>query len=52
MFRFQVCIVAHDFPQFFAVVTRSTQEILGVGPTGATLAPARMPRIRVQIPPK
>ena len=47
-----VAIVTSDFPQYFAVISRSKQEVLQVGANGATLAPAMMPRVKVHIPAK
>ncbi|XP_059087243.1 ankyrin-3-like [Tigriopus californicus] len=47
-----VRIVASDFPQYFAVISRVRQDIRQVGPEGAVLSAALCPRARVQIPPK
>ena len=47
-----VRVVTEDFPQYFAVITRTKQEIRPVGPLGCVLQSAQLPRARVQIPPK
>ena len=47
-----VRVVTEDFPQYFAVITRTKQEIRPVGPLGCVLQSAQLPRARIQIPPK
>ena len=47
-----VRVVTENFPQYFAVITRTKQEIRPVGPLGCVLQSAQLPRARIQIPPK
>lgn len=44
-------IVAHDFPHYFAVVSRIRQEVHAIGPDGGTVSAAAVPQVQAVFPP-
>ncbi|QQP37360.1 Putative LOC100874737, partial [Caligus rogercresseyi] len=45
-------ILTHDFPQYFAVVSRIRQDTQILGPPGGTLRSSIAPKVQVNFPPK
>lgn len=44
-------IVTHDFPHFFAVVSRIRQEVHAIGPDGGTVSSTAVPQVQAIFPP-
>lgn len=44
-------VVTHDFPHFFAVVSRIRQEVHAIGPDGGTVSSAAVPQVQAVFPP-
>lgn len=43
-------VVTHDFPHFFAVVSRIRQEVHAIGPDGGTVSSAAVPQVQAVFP--
>lgn len=44
-------VVTHDFPHFFAVVSRIRQEVHAIGPDGGTVSSVAVPLVQAVFPP-